>query len=197
MWSSGSKHVPWWCVLHVPSVHTNSIIIYAVSHFQKDSWWWWHRPWFRLPPLSTWCSHFCGSVPSATWERYDFVKINKQIFAPMMHPSIHHFSTDDIDSFWADKKIIKIRMKPSGRYHLYKQLWGLRMEDPNVLEGGREDGATTEDWKFYHTRPITGLTYPPNISPFGCSWAEIDFWGREALINENHLPTSNGYSSSI
>src|ERR1700733_8971732 len=56
----------------------------------------------------------------------------------MMHPSIPHFSTDDIDSFWADKKVIKIRMKPSGRYHLYKQLWGLRMEDPNVLEGGRD-----------------------------------------------------------
>ena len=30
-------------------------------------------------------------------------------------------------------------MKPSGRYHLYKQLWGLRLEDPSVLEGDNED----------------------------------------------------------
>ena len=70
-----------------------------------------------------------------------------------MHPSIS--TNNDIDSFWADKKIIKIRMKPSGRYHLYKQLWGLKLEDPSVLEGGKHDekGAwMTEKERLFEER---------------------------------------------
>ena len=73
-----------------------------------------------------------------------------------MRPSIKSIPTpNDIDSFWADKKIIRIRMKPSGRYHLYKQLWGLRLEDPSVLEGGNEDEKSvwmTEKERLFEER---------------------------------------------
>lgn len=73
-----------------------------------------------------------------------------------MHPSTKSIPThNDIDSFWADRKIIRIRMKPSGRYHLYKQLWGLRLEDPSVLEGGNEDEKSvwmTEKERLFEER---------------------------------------------
>ena len=32
-------------------------------------------------------------------------------------------------------------------------------------------------WKFYHSLLTSAPTYTPNLSPFECTWAEIDFWG--------------------
>ena len=44
-------------------------------------------------------------------------------------------------------------------------------------------------WNFYRRLSALGLTYPENFSPFGCSWAKIDFrvGGGGGLKRPKHL----------
>lgn len=54
---------------------------------------------------------------------------------------------DDAD-FWLGKRVIHIRMRPSGRYHLYRQLWGLRMDDEALLNDAEEQRLKKKEKLF-------------------------------------------------
>lgn len=71
----------------------------------------------------------------------------------------------DNADFWLGKRVIHIRMRPSGRYHLYRQLWGLRMDDGVLLDDAEEERLRSKERLFEERFQLAGKGASPDDKP--------------------------------